>query len=67
MVSLREKAKMKKAGNLNQGRSYVITTLRKIIKPTFYCQNNILLIDIILISEFQSSAQVVDREKSAFV
>ena len=27
MVSFGEKAKIKKAGNLNQGRSYVITTV----------------------------------------
>ena len=27
MVSAGEKAKIKKAGNLNQGRSYVITTV----------------------------------------
>ena len=30
MVSFGEKAKMKKAGNLNYGRSYVITTVRVI-------------------------------------
>ena len=29
MVSFGEKAKIKKAGNLNQGRSYVITTVHK--------------------------------------
>ena len=29
MVSFGEKAKIKKAGNLNYGRSYVITTLQK--------------------------------------
>ena len=28
MVSFGEKAKIKKAGNLNQGRSYVITTVQ---------------------------------------
>ena len=28
MVSFGEKAKIKKTGNLNQGRSYVITTVR---------------------------------------
>mgnify|MGYP001302443757 FL=1 len=35
MVSLGEKAKIKKAGNLNKGRSYVITTVNKfeILKP----------------------------------
>ena len=30
MVSFGEKAKIKKAGNLNQGRSYVITTEKNI-------------------------------------
>ena len=29
MVSFGEKAKIKKAGNLNQGRTYVITTVLK--------------------------------------
>ena len=29
MVSFGGKAKMKKAGNLNQGRSYVFTTVRR--------------------------------------
>ena len=29
MVNFGEKAKIKKAGNLNSGRSYVITTYRK--------------------------------------
>ena len=32
MVSFREKAKIKKAGNLNQGRSYVITTVHNSFK-----------------------------------
>jgi hypothetical protein len=31
MVSFGEKAKIKKAGNLNQGRSYVITTVTVVI------------------------------------
>ena len=30
MVNFGEKAKIKKAGNLNSGRSYVITTVHKI-------------------------------------
>ena len=34
MVSIREKAKIKKVGNLNQGRSYVITTVTNLRTAT---------------------------------
>ena len=33
MVSFEEKAKIEKAGNLNQGHSYVITTVIGLSKP----------------------------------
>ena len=31
MVNFGEKAKIEKAGNLNQGRSYVITTVKRLL------------------------------------
>ena len=36
MVSFEEKAKLKKAGNLNQGRSYIITTVISIALDTMF-------------------------------
>ena len=39
MVSFGEKAKIKKAGNLNQGRSYVITTVPETLKKRYLAQD----------------------------
>ena len=36
MVTFGEKAKLKKAGNLNQGRSYIITTVISIALDTMF-------------------------------
>ena len=45
MVSFGEKAKIKKAGNLNEGRSYVITTVHPIDQFLFnWIENNSLLV-----------------------
>ena len=38
MVNFGEKAKIKKAGNLNEGRSYVITSVIKVLLKLLYIE-----------------------------
>ena len=53
MVSFGEKSKIKKAGNLNEGRSYVITTVLQIkVEVKYENLTNVIVVTFKKLSEF---------------